>query len=112
MYLAQLANNWSRIAHSASSTTDDVRLTCPIAYSEDEVSDCMRLNSEQAKADEQLDAYAEILDVDRSLDKYDEAKQKEKKLKASVLDSADFDDRRKVLCENWIFDDFDEEEYL
>jgi hypothetical protein len=130
VYLAQLVNNWSWIAHSVSSTTGDARLTCPIAYSEDEVSDCMRLNSEQVRADEQLDAYGEIvgvhgLDGSVSLDeddrdepkkyidtKYDEAKEQEKKLRASVLDSADSDERRKVLCENWIFDDFDEEEYL
>jgi hypothetical protein len=124
VYLSQLVNNWSRIAHSVSSTTGDTRPSCPIAYSEDEVSHCMRLYSEQVRADEQLDAYAEIVGIygfdgsvslnfdDGLIDKYDEAKEKEKKLKVSVLDSADSSERRKVLCENWIFDDFDEEEYL
>jgi hypothetical protein len=84
----------------------------------------MRQYSEHVRADEQLDAYAEIVGVrgfdgsvsldfdDELIDKYDEAKEQEKKLKVSVLDSADSSERRKVLCENWIFDDFDEEEYL
>jgi hypothetical protein len=44
-------------------------------------------------------------------DQYEEAKQRESKLKVDALDAAESDEERARLCEHWVFDDFNEEEY-
>jgi hypothetical protein len=43
---------------------------------------------------------------------YDEAKQRERNLKADALDAAETEEERARIQENWIFDDFCEEEYM
>jgi hypothetical protein len=42
----------------------------------------------------------------------DEAKQRERKLKVDALDAAESTEERLSICENWVFGDFDEEDYL
>lgn len=42
---------------------------------------------------------------------YDEAKKRERTLKADALDEAETDERARIE-ENWIFDDFCEEDYM
>ncbi|CBX97314.1 predicted protein [Plenodomus lingam JN3] len=52
--LIQLMKNWSSIATSSSSMNDHASLPYPINFSEDEISECLRLNAAQIEADEQL----------------------------------------------------------
>lgn len=42
---------------------------------------------------------------------YDEAKACERKLRADALDAAETEEERIRIRENWIFDDFSEEDY-
>lgn len=113
--LIDLTKNWSNIATLGSSTSDNVRPPCPIAFSEEEVSECLRLNAAQAEADEQLQACRDAIGIGPEgwvpLEQYNEIKQRENKLKADALEAAESEEERLRICEHWIFDDFDEEEY-
>lgn len=92
-----------------------MRLPCPIAFTEEEVNDCLRLNSEQVEADGQLEACRDVIGVCPEgcvpSDLYDDAKQFERKLKVDAINAAESDEERARLCEHWVFDDFSEEEY-
>jgi hypothetical protein len=114
--LIHLTKNWSKIAHSKSSTSGDASFPCTIAYSGSEVSDCLRLISVQVEADEQFKACRDVIGVGPEEwvppDQYDEAKQRERNLKVDVLDAAESAEERVSICENWVYVDFDEEVYL
>ena len=114
--LIQLTNNWSDIASSKSSTNSDATASCPITFSADEMSDCLRLVSAQLEADEQLEACKGVIGVGPEgwvpSDQYEEAKQRESKLKVGALEAAESDEERARMCEHWHFNDFPEEEYL
>lgn len=113
--LIDLSKNWSKIATSQSSTSDDARPPCPIAFSEDEVSECLRLHAAQVEADVQLQACRDVIGIGPEgwvpSEQYDEIKHRENKLKADALEAAESEEERAMLFEHWIFDDFDEDEY-
>jgi hypothetical protein len=48
----------------------------------------------------------------RKFDDMEEREQFERKLKVDALDAAESTEERLSICENWIFDDFDEQDYL
>ncbi|WEW59933.1 hypothetical protein PRK78_005415 [Emydomyces testavorans] len=108
MDLIELTRNWSRIV--------GVDEDCPITYSQEESDNCLRLYNAQVEADEQFQACRDIIGVGPEgwvpSEQYGEAKQREQKLKADALEAAESDAERATVCENWIFDDFDEEEYM
>jgi hypothetical protein len=110
-----LTKNWADIVTSESSTSDTAKTLCPIAFSEKEVSECLRLNAAQIEADEQLQACRDVVCIGPEgwvpVEQYDEIKQRENKLKADALEAAESEQERQELREHWIFDDFDEEEY-
>jgi hypothetical protein len=112
--LIQLTKNWPSIAASRSSMSDDAIPPCPIVFSEDEVSECLRVNAAQAEADEQLQACRDAIGIGPEgwvpSEQYDEIKKREIKLKADALEAADSEEERLRLNEHWIFDNFDEEE--
>jgi hypothetical protein len=113
--LIHLTKNWTEIVTTKSSTSDDATPPCPIAFSEDEVSECLRLHTAQVEADEQLHACRDAVGIGPEgwvpVEQYDEIKQRESKLKADALEAAESEEERQKLREHWIFDDFDEEEY-
>ncbi|KAF2126260.1 hypothetical protein P153DRAFT_347351 [Dothidotthia symphoricarpi CBS 119687] len=113
--IVHLQMNWSNITTASSITNDDAKPPCPIAFSEEEVSECLRMNAAQVEADEQLQACRDAIGIGPEgwvpLEQYDEIKERESKLKADALDAAESDEDRLMLCEHWMFDDFDEEEY-
>jgi hypothetical protein len=45
-------------------------------------------------------------------EQFEDAKLREQKLKADALEAAESDAERETVRENWIFDDFNEEEYM
>lgn len=116
--LVELVNDWSKILNSKSTTipSNGERPTCPIAFSEDEASDCLRLHLAGIDADEQFAACRDAIGVGPEgwvpSAQYEEAKERGRKLKADALDAAESDEERERIREHWIFDDFDEEEYL
>jgi hypothetical protein len=114
--LIQLTRNWTDVVTSKSSTSDNATIPCPIAFSEDEVTECLRLHTAHIEADEQLQACRDVIGIGTEgwvpVEQYDEIKQRESKLKADALEAAESEEERQKLIEHWIFDDFDEEEYL
>ncbi|KAF1918728.1 hypothetical protein BDU57DRAFT_511458 [Ampelomyces quisqualis] len=111
--LINLTRSWNEFT---TSTSNDARPpSCPIAFSEAEVSKCLRLHAAQVEADEQLQACRNVVGIGPEgwvpLEQYDEIKRQEMKLKADALEAAESEEEREKLCEHWIFDDFDEEEY-
>jgi hypothetical protein len=113
--LIELRKNWSNITTPVQGTSDNAMPPCPIDFSKDEVEDCLRLNTAQVEADEQLQACRDAIGIGSEgwvpLDQYDKIKQREAKLKADALEAAESEHERLMLREHWIFDDFDEDEY-
>ncbi|KAJ5652853.1 hypothetical protein N7507_010279 [Penicillium longicatenatum] len=74
-----------------------------------------RLEKAQSEADEQLQACQEAIGVGDEgwvpIGQYDKAKLCERKLKADALEAAETDEQRAIVQANWIFDDFQEEDY-
>lgn len=113
--LISFTKNWSDIAAPQSSASGDPWPPCPIAFPEDEVSECLRLNAAQIEADEQLQICRDFIGIGPEgwvpCEQYDEIKQRAMRFKAAVLGAAGSEEERLMLHEHWIFDDFDEEEY-
>jgi hypothetical protein len=96
--------------------TRDSRVSCPIWFSDEELTECPRLERAQSEADEQLRACQEVIGVGPEgwvpLADYDEAKRREKNLKRDALDAAETQEEKTRIKGNWIFDDFSEEDYM
>lgn len=105
--LVTLSRNWGEL-------TGDARIPCPIFFSRDESSECLRLARQQSDADKQFQACQEAIGVANEgwvPVEYYEAKGRERKLQADALDAAETEEERVRINENWIFDDFCEEDY-
>ncbi|KAB8277333.1 kinase-like domain-containing protein [Aspergillus minisclerotigenes] len=89
--LVTLSKNWGEV-------TGDAGSPCPIFFSDDESSDCLRLAREQSDADQQFQACQEAIGVANEgwvpVAYYDEAKARERKLKADALDTAETEEKR------------------
>lgn len=107
--LVTLFKNWVEVNH-------DARTPCPISFTDDELTECLRLERAQSEADEQFQACKEVIGIGHEgwvpVAHYDEAKGCERKLRADALDAAETEEERERIKENWIFDDFSEEEYM
>ncbi|KAJ5585265.1 uncharacterized protein N7459_005065 [Penicillium hispanicum] len=107
--LVTLSRNWAKVNR-------DAKGPCPIFFSDEESSESLRLDRAQSEADEQYQACLEAIGVGNEgwvpVAHYDEAKGRARKLKADGLDAAETTDERARLLENWIFDDFCEEDYM
>ncbi|KAF7586221.1 Phosphotransferase enzyme, partial [Aspergillus hancockii] len=114
--LIHLSLNWGQLSNPSPSASAGVEHSCPLAYSNDEASQVLDLNAEQIEADEQLEVCRNYVGVGSEgwlpSDRYNEAKQREMRLKAIALEAADSDEERAKTSENWIFNDFDETEYI
>ncbi|CEO60418.1 Putative Phosphotransferase [Penicillium brasilianum] len=107
--LVTLLKNWTEVNR-------DAKAACPISFSDDESTECLRLVRAQSEADEQFTACLEAIGAGAEgwvpVAHYDEAKRCERKLKADALDAAETEEERARIEENWIFDDFCEEDYM
>ncbi|KAL4896711.1 kinase-like protein [Aspergillus ambiguus] len=94
----------------------DAKTPCPVSFPDNEVAECLRLEHAQLEADEQFQACKEAIGVGNEgwvpIAHYDDAKERERKLKADALDAAETEEERQALLNNWLFDDFSEEEYV
>lgn len=88
---------------------------CPISFSAEEVRECLELNVAQGEADEQLQECLDIVGVASEgwtpVASYDRAKARAEKFKMEAFQAAESGEERRRLEENWIFDDFDEDDY-
>ncbi|KAJ5796191.1 uncharacterized protein N7518_004731 [Penicillium psychrosexuale] len=77
--------------------------------------ECLRLEWAQLEVDEQFQACQEAVGVGHEgwvpVAHYDKAKARERKLRADALDAAETEEERIRIQENWIFDDFSEDDY-
>jgi hypothetical protein len=107
--LVNVSSKWAQI-------TSDVRECCPISFSDTESAECLRLERAQSEADEQFQACQDVIGVRAEgwvpVDQYDEAKRRERTLRADALDAAETDQERATIQKHWIFDNFYEDEYL
>lgn len=115
--LIDFTKNWSKFVTTPESNgRSETSPVCPISFAEEEVEECLRLNKLQVEADEQMDAARDVIGVGREgwmpADQYDETKQRECSLKADALAGAESEEERAEVLEHWLFDDFDEEEYM
>ncbi|KAF3394555.1 Endochitinase B1 [Penicillium rolfsii] len=94
----------------------DSKGPCPILFTDEESIECMRLAHAQSEAYEQYQACQDAIGVGNEgwvpIAQYDEAKARERQLKSDALDAAETEEDRIRIRENWIFDDFCEEDYI
>ncbi|KAI2484031.1 Aminoglycoside phosphotransferase [Pyrenophora tritici-repentis] len=114
--LVQLVKQWDSFTASNSSTNDEIRQPCPISFSEEEMAECLRLKTAQIEADEQLKAARDAIGVGSEgwvpLKQYDEIKEQNRILKKNAFAAAESEEERIMMDENWVFNDFDEDDYL
>jgi hypothetical protein len=113
--LIDVVRKWAEITTPESSTRNGARPSCPITFSEEEADECVRLSKAQVEADEQMQTCRDIIGVGTEgwvpTEQYDEVIQRANEFKAAALEAAESEEERQRLCEHWIFDDFDEDEY-
>ncbi|PYI03534.1 hypothetical protein BO78DRAFT_432018 [Aspergillus sclerotiicarbonarius CBS 121057] len=106
--LITLSKNWKDVTA--------VETSCPLVYPEAQSNECLRLAHAQTEADEQLKICQELIGVGNEgwcpADHYEEAKARERTLKKDTLDAAETGEERTRIEENWIFDDFCEDDYM
>jgi hypothetical protein len=108
--LVDLTKYWQELTGNYSD------VPCPITYSDEEAKEIMCLSAEQVEADEAYEACTNLIGCGSEgwvpVDLYEEAKRIEAQLKADSLKSAESEEERARVVEHWMFDDFDESEYL
>nr|POE96511.1 altered inheritance of mitochondria protein 9, mitochondrial [Quercus suber] len=86
-----------------------------IEFPENETLETLRLAAAMEEADCQFQACLNLVGVGPEgwvpVEQYNDAKQREQQLKADTLEEAETEQERRLICEHWIFDDFDEAEY-
>lgn len=86
---------------------------CLILFSNEEENEALRLEAAQMEADEQLQACRDIIGIGTEgwvpVEQYEATKGRERKFKADTMETADIEEERRALEENWMFDDVDEE---
>ena len=89
--------------------------SCPISFTQEEANECLRVDAEQQEADEQLESLRDIIGVGEegwvSNEAYEEVRQRNNRMKAEIIHAAESEEDKKLILENWPFDDFDEANY-
>lgn len=87
--LVHLVRNWGAVTAFGSSTDGHTRQLCPISFSEEELTECSHLNTEQIDSDENTEAARNAIGVESGgwvpLEQYDEVKERGRILKAHAL---------------------------
>lgn len=90
----------------------DGLLSPPISYSESDITSCLDRDSKQKAADAQMQQIRDFIGVNIDgwlpLDSFDTAKEKSKILKNEMLQSAENEEERRDLLENWPLQDHEE----
>lgn len=107
--LIEAIQNWDMLTAELAEKSSQ----CPIAFSEDEVAECQRINAAQDSIDEKISLLREFLGIGEdgwvSYEDYDRAVAENEKLKDELLRDASAEDRRLSL-QHWPFDDHSEDE--
>jgi len=104
--LIHATENWNTLTGGGS--------PCPIMFDPDDVRETMKLDAEQRKADETLEACQGVIGYGPEgwvpIELYEEAIARSKKLKEDVLAAAESE--AEEIAAHWPLDDMDEEEYM
>ena len=89
---------------------------CPITFTDEEESECLRLDELEQGAEEQLEASKAMLGLGPegwvSHDNYEASQAAISQMKAMCLEQADSEIEKTAIKDHWVFDDMDEDEYL
>lgn len=98
------------------STTGEIHHKCPVEFSKKEVLECLSLAVATEAVDSQFQDCLEIIGVGSEgwvpAEQYDNARQREHRLREDTLAEAESEEERSQIRDHWIFDDFDETVYL
>lgn len=102
-----------------SGTDPDARTTrsgLPFEFSEEEARETLSLAHAMETADGQFQSCLEVVGVGPEgwvpVEQYADARQRAQQLKADTLQEAESEEERSQIRDHWIFDDFDETEYM
>jgi hypothetical protein len=107
--LVFVKQNWNTICASSSTP-------CPIAFTEEEEREYLRLDELEQHAEEQLRASEAMLGLGPegwvSHENYEPVQAAIARMKAMCLDQAESEVERTVVKDHWVYDDMDEDRYL
>jgi hypothetical protein len=106
--LIEATKNWKTLTGGGS--------PCPVVFDPDDVRGAMKLDAEQKKADETLEACRDVIGFGPEgwvpAQHYEEAMALSKKMKEDVLAAAESEEERAQIAAHWPWDDMDEEDYM
>lgn len=101
--------NWENFCGSSN-------IRCPITFTDEEESECLRLDELEHGAEEQLEASKAMLGLGPegwvSHDNYEASQAAISRMKAMCLEQADSEIEKTAIKDHWVYDDMDEDEYL
>lgn len=91
-------------------------ILCPITFTDEEESECLRLDELEQGAEEQLEASKVMLGLGPegwvSHENYEASQAAISRMKSMCLEQADSEIEKTAIKDHWVFDDMDEDEYL
>ncbi|KAF8321507.1 hypothetical protein F5887DRAFT_1275805 [Amanita rubescens] len=106
--LIQATKNWKTLTREG--------LPYPIAFDPEDARETMKLNAEQRKADEYLEAFQNMIGCGEEgwvpAERYEEAMALSKEVKEAGLAATESEEERAQVLAHWPLDDTDEEEYM
>ncbi|KAJ5180929.1 hypothetical protein N7492_004139 [Penicillium capsulatum] len=89
---------------------------CPVSFGEEESEHIIELGAAEEEADEHFQYCTEALRIGSDgwvpVERFDEAKERTREVKAVALEAADSEEERALMEEHWILDGFDESVYF
>ncbi|PYH97880.1 phosphotransferase [Aspergillus ellipticus CBS 707.79] len=111
-----LKSNLITLSQKWADVTEGNPSPCPLVYSDTESDECLTLARAQTEVDEQSKICQDLIGVGNEgwvpLDQYEAAKARAITLKQDTLEAAETAEERTRIEENWIFDDFCEDDYM
>lgn len=111
--LVELVQRWHELQSTSNNPLPD---NCPIQFDAEDTNKTISLASDMESSDQQWKTCLELVGAGPEgwvpTHQYEDAKQRAEQLKADTLTEAETEEERQEILENWIFDDFDETEYL
>lgn len=111
--LIELTQRWREVQSSSGVSAEKA---CPIKFSQQDAADTIRVAADMEAADQQFQAACELVGVGPEgwvpNEQYEDAKRRAEQLKADTLEEAESEEERTDNLEHWVFDDFDESEYM
>ncbi|KAK4544251.1 hypothetical protein LTR36_004461 [Oleoguttula mirabilis] len=110
--LVRLAQHWPQLVNPDVSA--ERRPVCPIAFTEEEIKECLSIAEQQDAADTTLENLRGFIGISTdgwvSNDRYDHAVAQAALMKERVMEYAENDFEREMTEAHWPFDDHDEKE--